>query len=311
MSAGHDIPNAIPRVVKAVTAADLMQMDLPVREHLLAPWLPFQGLAMIYAPRGIGKTFFSLNVAYAVASGGEFLAWKAPRARKVVYIDGEMPARTMQERLKGIAKAHAATITDDYLRIVTPDLQDDGFMPDLSRRDGQSAMDTILGDAELVVVDNISCLCRSGIENEADSWAPVQAWVLHLRALGKSVLFVHHAGKGGAQRGTSRREDVLDTVVALKRPGDYSPSSGASFEIHFEKARSFFGCDADPLAATMTSNAHGQVTWVYSRLETTNAAKVTELVKEGLSDAEIARELGVNRSTVGRHRKAADTKGRR
>lgn len=54
-------------------------------------------------------------------------------------------------------------------------------------------------------------------------------------------MFIHHAGKSGAQRGTSKREDVLDTVVALKRPGDYVTSQGARFEVHFEKARGIFG----------------------------------------------------------------------
>ena len=54
-------------------------------------------------------------------------------------------------------------------------------------------------------------------ENEADSWGPVQAWCLRQRAAGKSVLLIHHAGKGGGQRGTSRKEDVLDTVMSLKR----------------------------------------------------------------------------------------------
>jgi putative DNA primase/helicase len=29
----------------------------------------------------------------------------------------------------------------------------------------------------------------------------------------------------------------LDTVIALRRPEDYSPEQGARFEIHFEKLR--------------------------------------------------------------------------
>jgi hypothetical protein len=48
---------------------------------------------------------------------------------------------------------------------------------------------------------------------------------------------VHHAGANGRQRGTSRREDALDTVIALRRPEDYSPEQGARFEVHFEKLR--------------------------------------------------------------------------
>jgi hypothetical protein len=51
----------------------------------------------------------------------------------------------------------------------------------------------------------ISTLCRSGKEDESDSWLPIQNWLLSLRSLGKSVLKIHHAGKSGQQRGTSRR----------------------------------------------------------------------------------------------------------
>jgi putative DNA primase/helicase len=51
------------------------------------------------------------------------------------------------------------------------------------------------------------------------------------------VLLIRHAGTNGRQRGTSRREDALDTVIALRRPEDYSPDQGARFEVHFEKLR--------------------------------------------------------------------------
>ena len=54
-----------------------------------------------------------------------------------------------------------------------------------------------------------------------------------LRRRGVSVLIVHHAGKGGEQRGTSRREDVLDTSISLRRPSDYLPTEGARFEVHY------------------------------------------------------------------------------
>lgn len=58
----------------------------------------------------------------------------------------------------------------------------------------------------------------------------------HRRA-GRSIVLVHHAGKGGAQRGTSKREDVLDTVIALRRPTDYSADQGARFNSFRESAR--------------------------------------------------------------------------
>src|SRR5262245_25234391 len=72
----------------------------------------------------------------------------------------------------------------------------------------------------------------------------MQSWVLRHRRAGRAVVLLHHAGKGGAQRGTSRREDVLDTVISLRRPADYSPDQGARFEVYFEKTRGFYGTDA-------------------------------------------------------------------
>ncbi len=93
-----------PRL-RALSLGDLLALELPPREDVLAPWLPTQGLAMLYAPRGIGKTRVGLGVAYAVASGGTFLSWSAPAARGVIYIDGEMPTIVMQQRLAAVANS--------------------------------------------------------------------------------------------------------------------------------------------------------------------------------------------------------------
>src|SRR4051794_33801284 len=67
--------------------------------------------------------------------------------------------------------------------------------------------EAIATDTALVVLDNLSSLA-GGRENEGDDWRPMQDLVLSLRRRGTSTLLVHHSGKGGQQRGTSRREDV-------------------------------------------------------------------------------------------------------
>lgn len=294
-------PPAPRKSLVMVTASQLVAMTLPPRRNLLAPWLPMQGLTMVYAPRGIGKTFFGLNVAYAVASGGEFLGWKAEAAYPVLYIDGEMPAITMQERLAAIIDSHNTHAQDNAIHIITPDLQDGNPMPDLGTREGQDALAPFVDGVKLVIIDNISTLCRSGRENESEGWIIVQEWALRQRSAGRSVLFIHHAGKGGNQRGTSKREDVLDTVINLKRPLDYSPVDGASFEVHFEKARGFSGPEAEPLSCKLLTHPFNQPTWAYSRLEDSTFDKVVTMMNEGMSQNEIASELDINKSTVSRH----------
>ena len=75
-----------------VTAADLLAAQLPPRSDVLAPVLASDTAALVYGPSGIGKSFFALGVAWAVAAGGSFLGWQAPRPHRVLYVDGELGA---------------------------------------------------------------------------------------------------------------------------------------------------------------------------------------------------------------------------
>jgi len=293
--------------VVAINLLDFVNRTIEPRERILAPWLLTQSLAMLYAWRGVGKTHVALGIAYATASGGSFLKWKASRPRRVLYLDGEMPAASMQERLKGLVAGNDEDFDPDYFRLVTPDLQT-GAMPDLCTRDGQDAIDSIMGDTELIVVDNLSSLARSGgRENDAESWLPIQPWALRQRQRGRSVLFVHHSGKGGAQRGTSKKEDILDVVLTLKRPADYNPADGAVFEVHFEKTRDMHGEDAEPFEARLQTSEQGQSKWIFNSVEDSTFDRVVSLANEGLSQKEIALELEINKSNVSRHfRRATD-----
>lgn len=238
------------KVLRAVNIPEFLSMKIPTRENILNPWLSTQGLAMVHGIRGLGKTFFVMGVALAVASGGKFLKWQANKPCGVLYLDGEMPAVTLQERYSRFIVSVNPKPMVPLLKIVTPDLQK-FRMPDLTIIEGQQLLEPHLDGIRLVIVDNISTLCRRGRENEAESWLPVQEWALRLRTRGISVLFVHHSNKSGLQRGTSRREDVLDVVIGLRRPVDYRPDEGAKFEVHFEKSRGIYGDDVKPFEAAL------------------------------------------------------------
>jgi hypothetical protein len=209
-----------------------------------------------------------------------------------------MPASVMQNRADAIVQAHDKIAVKPFT-ILTPDLQKLG-MPDLSTREGQRGIEPYLEGVELIIVDNISTLCRNGKENEAEAWIPIQEWALSMRASKRSVLFIHHAGKAGQQRGTSKREDILDTVISLKRPADYQPNEGAVFEVHFEKSRGFYGKDTEPFQAKLITQ-NGQHSWAVSTLEMRTFDKIVSLFNDGLPQSEIAQELEINKSTVSRH----------
>ena len=298
--AGAQAPT-LPRVI-AISLERFLTMEIPPRETMLTPWLLMQGLAMIYAPRGTGKTRMAHGIAHAIATGSGFLRWTAPVPRRVLLLDGEMPAATLQEMLRATTQASQCGPPEPgFFRIAAADLVRDG-LPDLANPAAQRFYSDVIADADLVLVDNISTLCRSLKENDADSWTPVQSWALSLRRAGKSALLIHHGGKSGKQRGTSRKEDVLDTVIGLRRPPDYLPEQGARFEVHFEKSRGFHGPDAESF----------QTRLVGSQWDITPITKgddldtILALRKQGMSVRDIAERTGLSKSTVSRRLEGDD-----
>jgi len=293
----------------SISLSNFLAMEIEPQEPILEPWLTSKSLNLLHAKRGVGKTYVGLSIAYAVATGTNFLRWSSPKPRKVLYLDGEMSSHSLQSRLSAIAGACSADqVLHENLRIFTPDLQD-GAIPDLADRKWHKAVRELIDDAELVIVDNLSCLARSGgSENESDSWNVLSEWALGLRREGISVLFLHHSGKSGLQRGTSRKEDILNIVINLKHPTDYTPDMGAVFEIHFEKGRELFGESSKPFLAKLTSEDEVH-NWEVSDLESRIFDQVVTLHNLQMSNNDIANELCINKSTVSRYLKQAREEG--
>lgn len=284
--------------LRALSIAELLALDLPAREYVLRPIIPNRGLAMLYAPRGAGKTFLALSLGVAVASADKALRWTADAPRRVLYIDGEMPLETLQQRLSLVIAGSNATLDPANFTLLAADHQEFG-LPDLSSTDGQSQIEPFLNGVDLLILDNLSTLVRAGRENESESWIVVQEWFLRLRRRGIAVLMVHHAGKGGNQRGTSKREDVLDTVIALRRPGNYDPSQGARFEVHLEKARGLAGDEAKAFEATLEVTEE-RAMWTCRDLEDVKLRQAADLFRDGLSVREVAAEMEISKSAAHR-----------
>jgi putative DNA primase/helicase len=287
--------------LRSLNVRELLELDIPPREMILNPILPAQGLVMLYAPRGIGKTHVALWMAYTIACGGEMFGgrWHSEKPSKVLFVDGEMPASTLQERLSSIVASSENELKDEgNLKIITPDVQEIGI-PDLCTAAGQEWLEPHLEGINLLILDNLSSLCRSGRENESESWNPLQSWLLNLRKKGISLLFVHHAGKGGNQRGTSKKEDILDTVIVLRKPNDYDQREGARFEVHYEKARGFYGDAAKAFEACLKGEP-GKMTWQVQEMEDLQLNNLIDLYKDGMKQRDIAQELGLGLGTVNR-----------
>jgi hypothetical protein len=282
-----------------VELGDLLAADYPPREWLLKDLFQVRDLGMVHAFRGVGKSRFVHGLAVAVASGGGFLRYRAPQPRGVLLVDGELPREDLQKMLAQAVAASDRTPTKP-LRVLSADLSG-APLRSLATEAGRRQVGAYLDGISLVILDSISTLCPgSGPENDAESWEEMQVWLLDLRRCGITVLLVHHDGKGGNQRGTSKREDVLSQVVQLRRPKEYRSSEGARFEVHLTKSRGVIGDAAEPFETQLVAGPDGAVTWTWRPLEDVVATQALALADEGLSQRDIAQELGIGLGTVNR-----------
>lgn len=279
------------------TCGDFLSMTFPPKRQLLGPVLQERDLAMLFAGRGTGKTLFTMQMAVAEAGGGTFLKWQAENPQRVLYVDGEMPGALMQYRVKKArewAIGAETTLVDKNLAIITPDIQP-GAMLNLTKPEGQAWLLPWVEWADIVILDSLLTLAPYGKSNDAESALPLQGYLLQLRQKGKTVLVVHHAGKGGDQLGTINKETVLDTVFKLTPVDMWEQTADAQFKLSFTKNRNFWGVDANPLLVSLQDGV-----WTYKDGLVSMVEAVRERVELGLTQTEIAKELKCNQSTVSR-----------
>jgi len=276
----------------------LTSLSLPERKWYL-PFLPEAGSAMVFGPRGIGKTFFELSLTAALVTGQNFLRWPVSEPCGVLYIDGEMALDELRGRMTALLpeppQAPLLFLTGEW---VYHKLQRDLVLTSEEVRDEIS---TILDEnpgIRVVILDNISCLFSGIDEDRKRDWEPIAAWLIRLRHRGLTTVLVHHSGKGGQQRGTSGREDSLDTVIQLSRPAGYDSREGCHFELNFTKCRSAKGEDVGSLDVKL-EELDGQLNWTWKTLEASNEEQVRALLAEGeTSQKAIALEVGVSEGYV-------------
>ena len=291
-------------MVLAVGMEQFMSLKFPPREFLLKPWLTTTGLHMIDAKAGHGKTWLTLSVAYAVASGQSLLGWEVMKRGKVLYVDGELPGDLLQTRLRMLGPPLPET---DFVVLSHSQFEMGGaMMLDLGTEAGRNMLDAEIErlGINLIILDSVITLVRSVPEgsndNVIESWRAIQEWSLRHRARGRAVIYLHHQGRSGNPLGTSTREVVLDARIKMAIDEAASNDDESAFKLEFGKAREFYGADRAPLLAYLSTKS-GTVEWRREGLkkpEPDKREEIEELLKKGMSPSDIAKKLGVSRQYV-------------
>lgn len=293
-----------------ITLGELLKLQIPPREQLVEPFLTLSSLNMVFATRGIGKTWFTMELVRSLTQGLDFFAWKVPRKARVLHINGEMPTSELQGRYRFLFGENST----DLLHVLPSELLwMEGNPLNLNEKaqqqrveDAIAALDGENQRPEVIIFDNLSSLTSGADENDNSALDGLLGWLMKLRHQGFCVILVHHSGKSGAQRGASRREDPLDTVIKLAPPqGSDEDRMGARFIIELRPANGAkirgLAPRPDHLEVALGRSEHDEAVWTTITAPPESHVLLAEILEHPeWSVRRIAENLEVNKSKVQR-----------
>lgn len=279
-------------------------LDFPEKREYLRPFLKQDSINLICGYRGVGKTWFVWSICDSITKGVPFGPWECKTPVPCMILDGEMPTSDLKDRMTQLG---IDSDRPEPLYIYSDALANQWGIPraHLANESWRTKMESILKakHIKLWVVDNLASLASGLEENSKKDWDPINQWLLNLRFQGISTVMLHHVSKEGDQRGTSAREDNLDISIILKTPHDYTPEDGARFVCHFSKARvatKDLGLIGDTEFKMVEKD--GLAEWTFSGTRKKNKVEILRNLSEGISQKEIAEELGISRGQVSKIR---------
>jgi len=309
---------------------ELLSLPLPEPRWMIEPLLTRGGTMMLYSWAGWGKSYIATELAFSLAVGSEVIfgghrgpggAWPLHGPCRVLYLYGEMHGSKIRERIIHITKAHGTAAPEKtFLGVMSKDYQlipraprsAHTWRPSISTStDRRHIEESLFGDGyELLVLDNISTLWSTALEDQSKQIAILKDWFIDLNMRGVMVLVLQHAGKSGDFLGDSSQIHILDSLVKLKRPGNYKKSQGLRVLVDVEKNR--YECSDPkwlaPFETLLQVTPEQGAQWVTRPAFEAQREAAFQMFSTGMKPKDVADELRIHRSTAYRYRNQYDAK---
>lgn len=204
------------RGLRALRLDELQQM--PKASWLIKGVLPKQGLACLYGPSGVGKSFAMLDMGLSISRGVDWQGQRVTQAA-VVHVAAE-GGHGFAQRLEAYGKRHSVNVAHIPF-FVCPSGFDLRHGPDVAEvvamAEGISAQGLRVG---LVVIDTLNRVLPGADENAASDMSAAVAGMAQIaEKLGCLVAIVHHSGKdaGKGARGHSSLRAAMDAELSADR----------------------------------------------------------------------------------------------
>lgn len=287
-------------------SSKFLAMKLKKPRFILNTWLTEGSYSMIYGRPGCGKSWLALIIAVAVTRADSVAnpdyaigSWAISKQVGTLFIDGEMNEYFLQERIAKLKKGKGSDHPDFPLRVLSASRLSNShncrfYITDETWRDAVTDYLKRHPKITLIILDNLLSLVANSDPNEIRDWDPINKWLVRLRAMGISIILIHHSTKkGDSQLGTIGREINLDASLKLERSGRME--AAAKFEISFDKGARNASPSADlsPFKIQLEEDEiTGEVSWKKGTLND-NKDIIKGLLLDGkMKNKDIAKAMG-------------------
>jgi hypothetical protein len=197
-----------------------MKKGVPPRDVYMERWAEREQLTILGGNQKAGKSILAINLGLSIASGKDFLGFKVPQPRRVLYVQQEISEPAMHERLKKMTSQAGLPYSDNFMIENTT-----GTPLKLTNRAGIERLRELLelNKPDLLILDPLSTF-HNVEENSASEMSAVLEAISVLKSEFKvGVLVIHHYGKPSLAerkgshrfRGSSIIGDRADFLIML------------------------------------------------------------------------------------------------
>ena len=207
------------------TAAENPTSRVGRQEELITGFLPHPSLVKIAGRPKIGKTHVAVSLMSSLSQGKPFMKWSIPSPRRVLFIDGDMPGKELQQRFRGWLGdgpySNLVIISNEHFRQVR------GAKLELNRLDHQQLiLQTLEALAEeerrpdVIILDSLSSLACGWNKNDPEEIVNMIRFLVHLRQEGYTVIITHNAEKKLESPALAALDEAADIAIRLDSVGD-------------------------------------------------------------------------------------------
>jgi len=184
------------------SSVEVLQMETKV-EWLIENLIPKESITLLHSIGGIGKSYLMYAVAWAIAEGQPFFSLNTEKIL-VHYVDFENPLAEIVERIKKTGGSENMKIW--HINHQPPPVRIDSDEWEIYK----------IFPKGLIIFDSLRS-SHHGEENSSRDAGFVMDRYREIRALGNTVILIHHENKIGGYRGSTAWFDLVDHVLKFNR----------------------------------------------------------------------------------------------